>query len=232
MTSRRKLSWAIYAILAFVFVSSYAFVSLYPASTAMKIVGGMPGVLSLLGVLFQLVRDDAQYQRSILLQHDQQQFDLGVTSHMADVAFDRHVMFCEEYVSEMNETISTLFKEGPTEQALRHAGNLHRVRLKHAAWLTPKMESQLDPFEAALRTIGAAAHMYTVDPGNANARGAVDRMHAVFSDVLGIERIDETSMDSEVAVTAILARLRTVLGIQALTSMRQKLLKGLPADGA
>lgn len=37
----------------------------------MRIVGGIPGVLGLIGILYQLLRDDAQYQRALLQQHDQ-----------------------------------------------------------------------------------------------------------------------------------------------------------------
>jgi hypothetical protein len=41
-----------------------------------------------------------------------------------------HVSFSEEYVSEAFNTLKTLFREGPSEQALPHAARLHERRQK------------------------------------------------------------------------------------------------------
>ena len=38
-----------------------------------------------------------------IFREKQQLFDLGVTSHMANVAFDKHVEFSEKYISTMQE---------------------------------------------------------------------------------------------------------------------------------
>jgi hypothetical protein len=190
----------------------------------MREAAGIPGVLGLIGILYQLLRDEAQHQRNLLRQHDQQLFDLGATSHMANVAFDKHVVFCEEYVFEMHATIQTLFREGPSKGALEHASKLYEIQQKHATWLTPEIEKQLDPFEKALRRIGASAYLYSSDPGLANASGRVEEMFDVFSDVLSLAKDPETPVNREVAIATIISRLRYVLGIEQLTALRQGLL--------
>ena len=207
-----------------VLLGSFTMVRSFPVGDVMRVVGGIPGVLGLIGILYQLGRDEAQHQRSLLQQHDQQLFDLGATSHMANVAFDKHVAFCEEYVSEMYATIQTLFREGPSKEALSHASKLYQIQQKHAAWLTPQIETQLEPFEKALRRIGATAHLYSADPGHANASGRVEEMYDIFSDVLSIAKEPDKPVNSEVAVATILSRLREVLGIEQLTTLRHALL--------
>lgn len=143
---------------------------------------------------------------------------------MANVAFDKHVAFCEEYVSEMYATIQTLFREGPSKDALAHASNLYQIQQKHATWLTPQIEKKLEPFESALRRIGASATLYNADPGHANASGRVDEMYDIFSDVLSIAKDPDKPINPEVAVSTILSRLREVLGIEQLTALRHALL--------
>jgi hypothetical protein len=49
----------------------------------------------------------------ILLRRDEQQFHVGVTSHMSNVVFDKHVVFCEEYMAEVRETVTTFFETTP-----------------------------------------------------------------------------------------------------------------------
>lgn len=223
----KTLSWRVYLILGAVFGLSFLLVLHFDQSVTLQLIGGIPGVLSLIGVLFQLVRDDAEHQRALLRQRDQQLFDLGATSHMANVAFDKHVLFCEEYASEMYATVTTLFRDGPSPLALSHSGNLYRLRQKHAVWLTPHIDSQLTPFEMALTRIGGSAHLQNVSPSTLT-QARFDEMYDVFSDVLGLAKDEGKAIDQTVAVATIMQRLRSVLGIEALTTMRGSLLNAPP----
>ncbi len=219
-----KTPWRVHLLLLSVAAASFLLVSQFEHSTVLQLLGGTPGVLALFGILYQLLRDDAAHRGAISRQRDQQLFDLSATSHMAKVAFDKHVAFCEEYASEMYATVSTLFREGPTEKALSHSGNLFRLRQKHSVWLTPEIEAHLEPFELALRRIGANAHLYSTSPSIANESGKVKEMYAVFSSVMELEMQNVQVVDKQVAVSTIMQRLRAVLGIEALSKMRSDLL--------
>lgn len=220
-----KLSWKVYFILLIVFIGSFLLASLLPAAEISRQLVAMPGGLALIGCLYQMIRDEAAHQKELLLQQDQQLFDLAATSHMANVAFDKHVLFCEEYIKEMHDAISTLYKEGTTSQAMVDHGNrLFHIQRKHAAWLTPDIEKGLAPFEQALRDIGASAYLYNADPGVAHSTGSIEKARNLLLDILGLKKEPFTTVDQTVAVTTVLAHLRKILGIEELTFLRQRLL--------
>ena len=221
-------SWKTYLILFGVFLCSILTLVLFPPATFFQQIAFIPGSMSLLGILYQLSRDEAKYQKDLMLQRDQQMFDIGATSHMANVAFDKHVLFCEEYVAAMHEIVTGLYREGPSPEALIHANKLHQIQRKYTVWLTPEIEKGLEPFEYALRRIGASAQYRRDDFTSAKANGAVDKMYDLFSDVLGISENDTRKVDEQVAVTTILTQLRKVLGVEEITSLRQRLLNDNP----
>ncbi|MPX92090.1 hypothetical protein [Salinivibrio sp. VYel1] len=74
---------------------------------------------------------------------------------MANSVFDKHVEFCEKYLAEVHQTVVTLTREGPTKEALYHAGKLYTLRIEYTAWITPEIDEKLMPFEKAVRNIGA-----------------------------------------------------------------------------
>lgn len=160
------------------------------------------------------------YERSLLLLEAQNAFSLGATSHMASVAFDKHVAFCEAYVAEMFETLSTFFREGPTEDALKHSGRLYSIRQKWALWVTPDIEKELERFEQAVREIGAHAHLLQAIPGE---QASIQKMFSLFAQVVGFKEWGGAPLTPELAVTTIIAGLRKALGIEELTGLRTKL---------
>jgi hypothetical protein len=63
-------------------------------------------------------RQKAQQSRELL--EMQNAFAVGATSHMATVAFDKHIGFCEEYVEEMYKALyafDTGWKRGRTAES-------------------------------------------------------------------------------------------------------------------
>jgi hypothetical protein len=220
-----KLSWKIYAILFTVVVLSFFITLLLPSESVFKYIYSSPGILALLGVLYRLFLDETQYQKNVALQHDQQSFDLGATTHMADVVFDNHVRFCEEYMKETQSSVATLFREGPSPTALSLADKLLQIRIKHATWLTNNIDKNLEPFEKALRGIGAEAQFYNRDPGAANDNGAVKNMYSTFKKVFGlVESKDDSDVDPSIATSTIIRHLRDVLKIEELTNLRHLLI--------
>ncbi len=111
---------------------------LAPISELYKGIVALPSVGGLAAALFQLLRDHSAQQQKQQLQSEQQLFNLGATSHMANTVFDKHVSFCEQYLAEVSKLVTTLNKEGPTESALAHASNLYKLRIEYTAWITQK----------------------------------------------------------------------------------------------
>ncbi len=147
-----KLSWRIYAVLATVFACAALLTWLLRSNGVWQDLAATTGVLSLILAMYQLVRDEAAYVKRVGLQHDQQHFDLGITSHMADVAFDRHVALCDEFVRELFITLQCLMDDPQDyDAAKKRADAIGDVIRKHALWITPELQAQLEEFESAVR---------------------------------------------------------------------------------
>ena len=118
-----RWSWKVYSVLAGAMVVS--FVAAWMATTELlSAILSTPGVAAMVFALFQFVRDEAAHERALDLQQRQQLFDLGVTSHMANVAFDRHVEFVEKYISTMQKGLTDLFTTGPPGDSLKFGQKL------------------------------------------------------------------------------------------------------------
>jgi hypothetical protein len=226
-----KQFWRTYLLLISVFVGSILFGLFMPVKDIIKQWAGVTGELALMGglisALFQLARDEARYQKDLFLQHEQQLFDLGATSHMANVAFDKHAQFCEEYYIEVRKAIATLIQEGYSPKMLDHARQLVQIQHSYFVWLTPTIQNGLASFEHALRTIGANAETYQMSPEEANKRGFVQEAYRLLSDILEYKKKPGETADETIAVTKVLTLLREFLGIEDLTTLRQRLIAGV-----
>ncbi len=158
----------LYISLAIVFLLSFLGAWLLPMNDIFKGIFATPALIAMIGTLFQLARDHAAHENKIDLQRKQQIFNLGATSHMANVTFDKHVEFCEKYMAEVDDTVVTLYREGTTKEALEHAGKLYKLRRDYSAWLTEEIGNQLAPFENALRKIGAGQGFIESTSGHAS----------------------------------------------------------------
>lgn len=214
-----------YVILAVVFLGSLVTTWFLQSSGIWRDLAAMPAVLALIGALYQLMRDEARYVREETLQHDRQRFELGATSHMADVAFDKLVAFCEEYVAELHVTLRNLYREGESPIALEHANRLLDIQRKHSLWITPDIEAYLSKFDSALRRLGAAALLHRRAPEVAAGGGRLEEMFDLLADVLGLARVSGEPADKEVAITTILERTREALGVSQLVALRRRLLE-------
>jgi hypothetical protein len=220
-----KLSWRIYALLVAVFVASIAAATFVQLGVLGRTLLPMPAILSLLGILYQIARDEAAHAKHLAIQRDQQFFDLGITSHMADVAFDKHVAFCEEYVAELHATLQTFWRLAETKLAITHANNLVAIRRKYAVWLTPEIEAQLDPIDLALRKLGSTAWLKERASGAPVTPSRFEEMYNLFGDIVGLAADPNRQMDKEIAITNVIARIRDVLGVPQLLKVRRHLLE-------
>ncbi len=184
MNTRRR-----YVALAVVFVASLVaatFFHFFPVSIVGDL-AGIPAIAALFGALFQLSRDSIAYDRSVRLEEAKNRFTVGATSHMANVAFDKHVQFCEEYTAEVNRTLTFLFRRGPHGDVLQHANALMDIRTNWTVWLTPEIETQLVRFEGALRTIGAQAELLADLRADEDRAEPIRRAYGTFAAVMGWE---------------------------------------------
>ncbi len=213
-----------YAILLAVFVASAAVSLIFPAESILREISAIPAIGALFAAIFQVFRDQAAYERQLLLLNQQQAFSLGAASRMATLAFEKHAEFCEKYIAEVNLTIYTLMREGPTLLALDHSSNLVRLKAEYAAWLTRDITKGLQPFEAALREIGSLSGLVNDlrGTGDPTRPDAVKKMYAVFKRLMQFTEIDEPETP-EATIEAVQVRLRSILGIEELTQIRQRL---------
>jgi len=215
-------SWPVYIVLTIVATVSFGTALFLPTADILRWISGVPALVALIGVVLQIFRDRAQFEKTLALQRDQQHFILGVTSHMANVAFDRHVEFCEQYISHMQKVLPELLREGPTEKCLIWQSELADIRLKYRTWLTSEIQDKILPFEAAFTRIGGS-HMRLEDLDVGEKRTQVVReMHDTFADVLGLSSLRGNS-DDDVAARRIMDHLQDLLGVKQLVRLRIKL---------
>ena len=184
----------------------------------------IPMVVALVAAIFQILRDQAGHERALLAADHQNRFVLGVSSHMANIAFDKHVEFCEEYIKEAHEALRTIFRDGPSSSALKHSTNLFDVREKFAVWMTSEIEKDLEPFETALRKMGASAGYVDSTTGNTEALQRpqhINRMYKLLAQLTDQKEWEGEELTDELAVSWQIRRLRAMLGTEELSKMRQ-----------
>lgn len=219
----------IYIAVTVVFVLSLGLVLVLPNGELIQTLAAIPLVGSLVAALAQILRDQAAHERALTMFAAEKLFSVGASSHMANVAFDKHVAFSEEYVQEVNDTLVTLSVEGPTEKALNHANSLYLLRRKRAVWLTPKLDEDLGRFESALRKLGAETRLVRTSPEVPDRSQWVKSMYKVFADVMGAEHMGASGWDGEdlteeLAISTVIGRLRSILGTAELSEMRSAII--------
>jgi len=224
MTIRKKIGYLVGGIIAAGGVTT-ALLS-FDVNAILATAAANVGLVGLIGVLYQLLRDEADHQKAVWLQHDEQVFQVGATSHMANTVFDKHVVFCEEYIAEVFAAIETLVREHATAAAITHANNLVGIRQRHATWVTVGMSAQLETFENKLRHMGARAHFVsatTQQEQYAEQRSkAIDEMFAEFEDVL--PELFKKEAQEGISAQSIIQRVRCMLGLEELVELRATLI--------
>lgn len=162
--------------------------------------------------------------QAIEIEEAKNRFTVGATSHMANVAFDKHVQFCEEYARGVNKALLTLFRRGPHGDVLADAHALSVLRGEWTLWITPEIEGQLDNFERALRRIGAQAQLLKDLRADEDRTDAIKQAYGTFAAVMGWENWRGEPVTRDVAATKVIEGLREVLGTADLTRLRAELI--------
>jgi hypothetical protein len=219
-----RKSWKVYTVASGVLTLSFVTAWTLPTTEILRGIISLPGVGALLAVLYQIVRDQAAHERALELIEKQHLFNLGTTSHMANVAFDKHVQFSEQYITKMQQGLTELFQNGPTKESLKFYGDLVDIRRSFLAWITKDLKGRITPFEDALYKIGASNIILDSLPvGEARSR-EVEQMYQIFSDVLGLPK-EKVSLDERVAPERILSHLQHLLGVEHLSRLRAAVIK-------
>ena len=217
-----KLTWKVYGVLTVVFLASIAFTWIARASGVWQDLYAAPGVIALLGVLWQLFRDEAAHTRAVALERDKQQFNLGITSHMADVAFDRHVALCDEFAQELFSTLQCVMSNSQDHEAIKHkADSIGNIVRKHAIWTTQELQDKLQKFESVIREIGAKSYAAANHPGSVQW----DQPLSLLLDLIDTGSPYGAPPKKEVLHQQIIDNARRILGVKELTDLRKKLLE-------
>ena len=126
----------------------------------------------------------------------QNAFLIGATSHMATVAFDKHIGFCEEYVDAMSKELYASVRVGAKKKP-PDLKSFSRIRQKWALWLTDEIEGKLDQFE--------------------------DRIPKIPSEAPVLDANGE-HVSIETTIKSVIADLRRVLATEELTALRTELM--------
>ncbi len=125
-----------------------------PLSNLIKTIVAIPGIIILFSFLLDIILEKTKHFYEIVRQEGLNDFALGTGSHMAMVAYDKHVQFCEEYINEIEKTFDELTRNGTSIQTGLMVVPLVKIRRKYTAWLTSKLEKELIEYERILIHIG------------------------------------------------------------------------------
>lgn len=217
-----------YIILALVFIASLFIAIALPLDAVFKGVFASPALLALISALFQIARDQAVFEKQLEIQALQQKFSLGATSHMANKAFDKHIEFCEEYMSELQSTFYNLFSKGDTAEAIEYANKLFGIREKYAIWLTTDINERLESYEKLIRELGANARFIETtreSPAHSEQRSLfIDNNFELFGQLLGTSS-GEKEINYDRAIEGAKIKVKAILGIAELTQLRSELIQ-------
>lgn len=213
-----------YFAYTFVLVISFLGAGLLPVGEFTSGIIAIPGVLALIVVLYQITRDEWKHEKDIILQNKLQDFILSTSSHIADVSYDKHVLFCEEYIERVQQGRKELLRDGGSPETMKIGGDLVRIRQKHSAWLTDDIENKLKPFEHALIKIGANEEYLRMTAGdgmNDKKREIIDGLYKSLGLMLGHEK-PSNNEESDIRIDKIIDRIRDILGIKIMTELRSR----------
>lgn len=218
-----------------IFVASFILsIFFYTDPTAKAFVAG-PGVASLFLFLYEIYRLNRKHEQKVELQNKNQDFVIGIASHMAQVAYDKHVDFCEEYIDRLQKGLLELYQHGTSKRALVFGRELVNIRQKHSAWLTKNIERDLKPFEEALIEIGAKEHyleMAKIDRDEHRRKETIERVYDLFIKILGDKgKPEEERKETRIAIDDIIEMIRKILGIEILTELRIKTMRKILSLG-
>ena len=212
----------IYIIYGAVFCLSSLMALLLPVSDLFKDIASLPATGSLFSILYQLWRDSRAHERALEMQNRDQDFTLGIASYMAEVAYNKHALFCEEYIERVQRAFQEMMREGVSGNMLKIGGDLVRIRQRHSAWLTKSIDEKLHSFEKKLIEIGAKDNLLQRGVLTDEKRTKiVNEIYDHFELIMESKK-PHNEEESNLAIGQVIERIREILGITTLTELRMK----------
>jgi hypothetical protein len=215
-------SFKLWLCLVSIFTLSVLGAIFLPVGEGLRTLSAIPAVGATFAAMFQVLREDIAHERAVQMQEARNHFEIGITSHMANIAFDKHVLFCEEYAKELYSALKTLFRKGPCADVLLHVYNLAEIQRKWAVWVPASLAQRLAEFETAMVEIGANAQYLEVIPGDVES---IRVMYVRFAEVYGLSQWKGQPVSTNLALSTAIETLRKVLGIQELMLLRDTYIK-------
>lgn len=216
-----------YIIIGIIALLDVLLVWLVPTNDLLKGILATPTAGALFAALIQVLRDQAAFESQKYFEMRKRVFDIGATSHMANAVFDKHVEFCEKYIEELYKTLVTIFRKGPTREAITHANQLTLLRQEYSAWLTNDITSELELYEGALRKFGAESGFvedtHGVPEYNKARQETIKRNYEMVRKLVG--GIESKEVDENYAIESVIEKIREILGIGELTKIRKYLIE-------
>lgn len=214
MLKLKESKWFVYIISIAVLIVSGLLTYSLPIAEIFKGFTIIPGVGALCLSLYKSWKDEQ-------LQNKQQDFILGTASHMAEVAYNKHVEFCEAYLKRVEKGRHELLSQGPSKSTIDFGRELVDIRQANSPWLTKEIEDSLKPFEQALIKIGAKNKLLESIPVGKQRSNIVGEVYKAFGLVLGHdEPLNEE--EASICIDKVIEHIREVLGINILTKLRLK----------
>ncbi len=210
-------NWSTYILLIIVLAASFLSAYYLPIDKVFKGIAAIPGIGALCLSLYKTWKDEQ-------LQNEQQDFILGTASHMAKVAYDKHALFCEEYVDRLQKGLQEIYRDGASKNLMNIGRELVNIRQKHSAWLTKKIEGELRPIETALIEMGAKENLLDYQGFGKERDDTVKRVYRLLGLVLGHTK-SENDEESKMAIEEVVEIIREILGINTLTELRREATK-------
>lgn len=185
----------------------------------------MPAVGAMFAAIFQLVRDDAAHGRKKEILLKEQHYSLAASSHMANVVFDKQVEFSDKYTAEVLNSFHTLMPKRDWEEAHDFAKNLTFIRLEYMCWLTTEIDENLEAFEKKLRTLGANSSYIKMPKGEGTNQEHRDEAAREMLEIQNafLNILDKTEEQPEVKLSSLSKKMRKMLNVEELATLKNKL---------
>lgn len=212
-----------------VVIFSFSFSYLIPLDPIWRGMATLPGVGSLFIALFKIYQDAIAHERSKELAEKSHYFNLSVTSHMANVAFDKHAAFAEAYTKKVYAVVQKLIADGPSHDAMNLSADLKTIRTDHMPWVPQDIARDLRIFEDAIWDIGHKASALEIKRGWPDFDDHRDKLYDNFFLLIGYEinvdgkKIKNKEFES-MTIDKTLQYIREVLGVNQFHTLKQHII--------
>ncbi len=184
----------------------------------MRGVLAFPAVIAMLTLVGDVLLESVRHHLALDLQRRDQSFSLAFATRAAEITFERHLAFCDEYVGLVLAAFRDLQAHGtPAAVTGRYADKLRAIRDKYGVVLTSQVEDQLVDVEKLLRAVEAGEETFRALPVGKDRTAIVRETHEALKALVGTPN---PGRSNDSALHGVLSALRELLGVEQLTRLR------------